>query len=87
MSNTKHYLCDRGVPMSAQILTRKPTDEELSALAALGKELATHGETFRRNVRCPVNGDGYWYTRRELLDSNGYLVGSYEVDDGPRGEL
>ena len=81
------YMCRRGVPQSAARLTREPTDAEWAKLAELGFERAKQGQHYRRNVVCPVNGDGYWYTRCELLDADGVVVGTAEVDDGPRGEV
>lgn len=44
------------------------------------------GKRYRDTVRCPVNGDGYWYYRRELLDQDGQFVGSIVVP-GSGGEL
>jgi hypothetical protein len=81
------YLCRKGAPGSAMKLDREPTAADLECLATAGLELATIGDCFKKTIRCPVNGDGYWYTRRELLDSAGECVGSFEVEQGPRGEL
>jgi hypothetical protein len=79
------YMCRKGVPHSAVRLTREPTDAEWAKLAELGFERATEGQHYRRDVRCPVNGDGYWYTRCEVVDADGIVVGTAEVEDGPRG--
>ena len=81
------YMCRRGVPQSAVRLTREPTDAEWAKLAHLGFERAIEGRHYRRNVVCPVNGDGYWYTRCEVLDADGGVVGSAEVVSGPRGAI
>lgn len=81
------YVCQCGVPGSAVRLNGEPTADQWTQLAKLGFERATLGERFRRDVACPVNGDGYWYTRVELRDSEGHVVGSAEVPDGPGGEL
>jgi len=81
------FLCRRGVANSATRLDREPTAAELAILATAGLEPATVGEYFMKTVRCPVNGDGYWYTRRELLDADGKCVGTFEVEQGPRGAL
>lgn len=81
------YMCRKGVPQSAARLTREPTAAEWAKLAELGFERARAGRHYRRNIVCPVNGDGYWYTRCELLDSAGTVVDSADVDDGPRGQI
>lgn len=79
------FLCRKGAPGSAMRLDREPTAAELEALASAGFELATIGDRYRKNCACPVNGDGYWYTRRTLHDSAGAVVGSVEDADGPSG--
>lgn len=81
------YLCRRGVPGNVLALTRQPTDAEMAVFALAGMELATVGERYVATCSCPVNGDGYWYTRRYLLDSAGAVVGSFEEENGPRGVL
>lgn len=81
------YLCRKGAPASAMRLDREPTAHELTCLATAGLELATIGDRYKKTVACPVNGDGYWYTRRYVLDSAGEVVGSFEDETGPRGEL
>jgi hypothetical protein len=81
------YLCRKGAPASAMRLDREPTADELAVLAGAGLELATIGDRYKKTVACPVNGDGYWYTRRYLLDSAGEVVGSFEDEQGPRGAL
>lgn len=87
MKSEIFYLCRKGAPGSAMRLDRAPTEHELSVLAGAGLELATIGDRYRKSVACPVNGDGYWYTRRYVLDSAGEVVGSFEDEQGPRGEL
>jgi hypothetical protein len=87
MKTAVYHLCRKGVAGSATRLDREPTAHELTVLAGAGLELATVGDRYRKTVRCPVNGDGYWYTRRYLLDSAGEIVGSFEDEQGPRGEL
>ena len=37
------------------------------------------GPSYCKTCRCPVNGDGYWYYRRELLSPDGRMVGSVAV--------
>lgn len=81
------HVCREGEPGSAVQLNRTPEAHELAILAKAGLTPATVGKAFRKTVRCPVNGDGYWYTRRELLDSKGAVVGSVRDDSGPSGEL
>jgi hypothetical protein len=81
------YMCRRGVSQSAARLTREPTAAEWAKLAELGFERARVGQHYRRNIVCPVNGDGYWHTRCELLDADGVVVGTAEVDQGPRGQI
>jgi hypothetical protein len=79
------FLCRKGQPASAMRLDREPTARELEAFAVAGLELAAIGACYKKTVACPVNGDGYWYTRRYLLDSAGEIVGSVEDAQGPRG--
>ena len=81
------YLCRKGAPNSATKLDREPTAAELAVLAGAGLELATVGDRYKKVCQCPVNGDGYWYTRRYLLDSAGETVGTMEDEYGPRGVL
>lgn len=81
------HICRRGEPSSAMRLDGAPTPSELEELVKAGFELACVGGRFRRVCACPVNGDGYWYTRRYLLDGAGGIVGSVEDADGPRGEV
>lgn len=83
----KTYACRPGRPRSAVPLDRPPTAEEWTVLAGAGLYPATLGQRYRKQVRCPVNGDGYWYTRRELLDSSGAVVGSVDDPSGPSGVL
>lgn len=87
MNNSKYYLCRRGVPHSAMRLDSAPSEADMQVLSKMGFELAKPGKRYRKSVVCPVNGDGYWYTRCTLLDSDGEVVGTFEVDDGPRGEV
>lgn len=87
MKNEIFYLCRKSSPGSAMKLDREPTAHELTALATAGLELATIGDRYRKTCACPVNGDGYWYTRRYVLDSAGAVVGSFRDDSGPSGEL
>jgi hypothetical protein len=44
------------------------------------------GRGYRKTHRCPVNGDGYWYYRREPLSPDGRVVGSVAVQN-TGGEL
>lgn len=82
------YICRQGVSHSAMLISRRPTKRELSLLAEIGFEMATPSEqTYRKTIACSVNGDGYWYTRRYLLDSTGFVVGSYGDYTGPLGQL
>lgn len=87
MKNEIFYLCRKGVAASAMRLDREPTAHELTVLAGAGLELATIGDRYKKTVACAVNGDGYWYTRRYVLDSAGEVVGSFEDEQGPRGAL
>ena len=82
-----HYLCREGKPWSAIKMNKAPTEENLKILISMGFEVARVGKKYRKNVVCPVNGDGYWYTRRELTDSKGFIVGSFRDDNGPFGEI
>lgn len=87
------YTCSTGKPYSADPINSKATLDRINSpegkqvLSGLGMELATEGKRYRRTVVCPVNGDGYYYTRRHLLDSNGLIVGSTRDASGPAGEL
>ena len=81
------FLCRKGVPGSAMRLNREPTAAELEVLAGAELELATVGDRYKKKCVCPVNGDGYWYTRRYVLDSAGEVVGSFEDEQGPSGVL
>ncbi len=87
ISKRMFFLCRKGVSASAMKLNREPTAQELEVLATAGLELATIGERYRKTVACPVNGDGYWYSRRYVLDSAGEVVGSFEDEQGPYGVL
>lgn len=80
-----YYICRKGVVRSAMKINQKPNQREMDLLSGMGFELARVGKRYRKNVRCPVNGDGYWYTRRYLLDSEGQIVGSFEDYSGPTG--
>lgn len=52
-----------------------------------GYEQAIPGKIYRKRVACPVNGDGYWYMRQEIVTASGRCVGSIARDDLPSGEL
>ena len=80
-------MCRRGEVGSHILLNRDITDAECEVFAELGFERAVLGSRYRKNYRCPVNGDGYWETRQEILDSEGTWIGSREVPEGPWGEL
>lgn len=54
------------------VFDREPNAEEQAGLRA---RPCTLGGTYRRTVRCRVNGDGYWYERQWLL-CDGEVVGS-----------
>lgn len=81
------YACRPGEAHSAVTLNSEPTPREWELLRSVGLEPARVGRPYRQTVACPVNGDGYWYTRRELLDASGVVVGSVRDDAGPSGEL
>lgn len=78
-------MCKPGNRWSAAELNSEPTEAEWVRLNEMGFHRVTIGERFKKSVCCPVNGDGYWYTRRLLLDPNGFVVGSMEDEKGPRG--
>lgn len=82
-----YYICRRGVPGSAVEINREPNAAEIEVFAQIGFEMASLGDTFRKTCRCPVNGDGYWYTRVELVDASGFCVGSFRPENSIGGEL
>ncbi len=84
---TTVHICRPGVPRSAMRLNREPSEDEWKIFQQMGFERARLGPRYRHSVRCPVNGDGYWYTRRQLLCPAGTIVGTVEDPEGPRGEL
>lgn len=69
------YLCE-GVAWTAEVA---------AALAQF--EPGVPGKVYRKRVACPVNGDGYWYHRQEVLNSAGVVCGSIARNDLPSGEL
>ncbi len=81
------YICRPGSPHSAMRLDTEPSQDDWKIFHRMGFARAELGERYRKNVRCPVNGDGYFYTRRELLCPSGTVVGSVADWDGPSGEL
>lgn len=62
-------------------INQKPTEKELEMLEGLGFELARDGATYKKHIRCPVEGYLYTSIRRYLLDSEGLIIGSYNVED------
>lgn len=64
-------------------------DTARAMLATLGFRIGVPGKrTMRRNVRCRVNGDGYYYTQREVVcEQTGETLGWARDDSGPSGEL
>lgn len=69
------YFYHKGVPNSGFKPTREATAAEKETLAGIGVIPAYLGKRFWQRVRCPVNGDGYWYTARYLVDESGNVVG------------
>jgi len=65
------------------LLNRTPDQHQIQVLRL---EPCKLGQRYRKTVRCPVNGDGYWYTRRELIAPDGTMVGSVAVPN-TGGEL
>lgn len=65
------------------------TDEYRRILDGLGWRIGVPGRRTRRhNVRCRVNGDGYWYTQREIVcERTGETLGWREDESGPSGEI
>ena len=66
-----------------QALDTEPSPEAIRVLQLQPCKL---GRRYRKTVRCPVNGDGYWYYRRELLAPDGTMVGSV-AEPNTGGEL
>lgn len=58
-----------------------------AVLLEAGFQHVTPGKCYRKTVRCPVNGDGYWYTRQELVTADGRVMGSIPRYDMASGEL
>ena len=81
------YACRLGVPGSVVALNSVPSPPVWATLRGAGLSPATLGPRRRKTVRCPVNGDGYWYTVRDALDEAGGHVGTVRDDDGPGGPL
>ena len=68
----------------AALFERPLSEDEVAAIGARRVNLSGRS---KRIVRCPVNGDGYWYWFREIItaDAASEYVGS--VFDGHGGEL
>jgi len=81
------FMCIRGKRGSALRLNREPDSEAWAVFERMGYERAIVAKRYRHTVRCPVNGDGYFYTRRYVVDADQNVVGTVEDPSGPRGEI
>ena len=61
------------------LFDRPLSDTEMDAI---GARRVNPGGRFKRTVRCPVNGDGFWYWCRELLTADAASEYAGAVFDG-----